>query len=326
MIIIDKTALKNTFLSNLDTLQITLLGSAFVHAVVIAAVKFEPPDLKTLKDNLPVLEVFLVNAKTQSKPDNAEVFAQANLDRGGNTEQNRKMKSSLPALRQQEVEFTVKPVSQAKNGAKSAKQIAEETQEQKRVAALEKQAQELMTQINSNKKIESQTVQQATAKKSELGNQETSNKKLDMNAISAAALEMDRLEALISKQQDEYQKRPKRKFIGARAKEYKYAMYVDAWRQKVERIGNTNYPEAAKDMKLYGQLQMTVSIKADGSIENIELNRSSGHKVLDQAARHIVELGAPYARFTDDMHKETDILSITRTWTFTKEDSLATGE
>ncbi|MBA3695726.1 MAG: TonB family protein, partial [Methylotenera sp.] len=68
------------------------------------------------------------------------------------------------------------------------------------------------------------------------------------------------------------------------------------------------------------------SIKADGSIENIELNRSSGHKVLDQAARHIVELGAPYAKFTDDMHKETDILSITRTWTFTKEDSLATGE
>ena len=318
--------MNNTFLNKLDTLQITLLVSAFVHAVMIAAVKFEPPDLKKFKDNLPILEVFLVNAKTESKPDKAEVFAQANLDRGGNTEQDRKMKSALPALKQQEVEFTVKPSAQPKNGAKSAKQIAEDTQEQKRVAALEKQAQELMTQINSSKKVETQTVQQATAKKSELGDQEASNKKIDMNAVTAAALEMDRLEALISKQQDEYQKRPKRKFIGARVKEYKYALYVDAWRQKVEKIGNLNYPEAAKNLKLYGQLQMTVSIKADGSIENIELNRSSGHKVLDEAARHIVELGAPYARFTDDMHKETDILSITRTWTFTKEDSLATGE
>ena len=316
----------NTFLNKLDTLQITLLASAFVHAVMIAAIKFEPPDLKKFKDNLPILEVFLVNAKTESKPDKAEVFAQANLDRGGNTDQNRMMKSALPALKQQEVEFTVKPSSQPKNGAKSAKQTAEDIQEQKRVAVLEKQAQELMTQINSSKKIETQTVQQATAKKSELGDQEASNKKIDMNAVTAAALEMDRLEALISKQQDEYQKRPKRKFIGARVKEYKYAMYVDAWRQKVEKIGNTNYPEAAKNLKLYGQLQMTVSIKADGSIENIELNRSSGHKVLDEAARHIVELGAPYAKFTDDMHKETDILSITRTWKFTKEDSLATGE
>ncbi|MBA3696899.1 MAG: energy transducer TonB, partial [Methylotenera sp.] len=242
--------MNTTFLNKLDTLQITLLASALVHAVIIVAIKFEPPDIKKFRDNLPILEVFLVNAKTQSKPDNAEVFAQANLDRGGNTEQNHKMKSVLPALKQQEVELTVKPVTQVKKGAKSAKQMAEETQEQKHVAALEKQAQELMTQLNSPKKVETQTVQQATAKKSELGDQETSNKKIDMTAVAAAALEMDRLEALISKQQDEYQKRPKRKFIGARVKEYKYALYVDAWRQKVEKIGNLNYPEAAKDLKL----------------------------------------------------------------------------
>ena len=307
-------------------MQLMLLVSVLAHAIPIATLKFEPPDLKKFRDNLPILEVFLVNAKTQTKPDNAEVFAQANLDRGGNTEQNRKMKSSLPAIKQQEVEFTVKPSTSPKNGAKSAKQVAQETREQKHVEALERQAQELMTQINSNKKIEIQTVQQATAKESELGNQETSNKKIDMTALTTAALEMDRLEALISKQQDEYQKRPKRKFIGARVKEYKYALYVDAWRQKIEKIGNLNYPEAAKNLKLYGQLRMTVSIKADGSIETIELNTSSGHKVLDEAARHIVELGAPYAQFPDDMHKETDILSITRTWTFSKEDNLSNSE
>ena len=136
---------------------------------------------------------------------------------------------------------------------------------------------------------------------------------------------MARLEAQIAKQQDEYQKRPKRRFIGARTQEYRFATYVEAWRQKVERVGNLNYPEAAREQKIYGQLRMTVSINADGSIESVEINQSSGHPVLDNAARRIVELAAPYSPFPDNIRKDTDILSITRTWTFTREDSLATG-
>ncbi len=311
-------------LRTMSVMSIAIWVSILVHMAILS-IHFQP-ELKKFTDNIPTLEVVLVNAKTNTKPDKADAFAQANLDRGGNTDQNRKMKSALPSIKQQKTEFTVKPTAEVKSGKQASKQAAEKTQEQKRVADLEKEAQELMTQLQSTKKVESQPVQKAAAKESEAGNQETPNKKLDMNDISAAVLEMDRLEALISKQQDDYQKRPKRKFIGARAKEYRYALYVDSWRQKVEKIGNLNYPEAAKNLKLYGQLQMTVSINADGSIENIELNRSSGHKVLDEAAKHIVELGAPYAKFPDDVRKEIDILSITRTWTFTKEDSLATGD
>ena len=71
---------------------------------------------------------------------------------------------------------------------------------------------------------------------------------------------------------------------------------------------------------------MTVSINADGSVDKIEINRSSGNKLLDESAKHIVEQAAPYARFSDDVQKEIDILSITRTWTFSKEDNVATGE
>ena len=310
-------------LKTMSAMAVAIWVSLLVHAAILA-IHFEP-DLKKFTNRLPVLEVMLVNSKTNSKPDKADAFAQANLDRGGNTDQNREMKSSLPALKQKNVEFTAKPTAATPSGAKAAQKISQETKEQKRVTTPEKQAQELMTQLKSTHKITSQPVQIATSKQSETGNQETPNKKLDMHDLTAAALEMDRLEALISKQQDEYQKRPKRKFVGARAKEYRYALYVDSWRQKVEKVGNLNYPEAARGLKLYGQLLMTVSIKADGSIENIEINRSSGHKILDEAARHIVELAAPYARFPDDVRKEIDILSITRTWTFTKEDSVATG-
>lgn len=112
--------------------------------------------------------------------------------------------------------------------------------------------------------------------------------------------------------------------LGGRTQEYRFATYVEAWRQKVEKIGNLNYPEAAKEQKLYGKLQLSVDIRADGSIDKIQVTRSSGHKILDDAAKRIVELAAPYAAFPEDIRKEYDIIGITRTWTFTKEDSLAT--
>ena len=119
-----------------------------------------------------------------------------------------------------------------------------------------------------------------------------------------------------------YQQRPKRQFVGARAQEYRFARYVDEWREKVERVGNINYPEEAKVKKLYGRLQLTVAIRGDGSVERVDVNRSSGHNVLDEAAKRIVFLAAPFAKFPEDIARDTDILEITRTWTFTREDQM----
>lgn len=140
--------------------------------------------------------------------------------------------------------------------------------------------------------------------------------------LARRSLEIARLEAEISKSLSLYEKMPKRKFIGARTQEYRYAQYVEDWRSKVERIGNLNYPEAARRQKIYGKLQLTVNIRSDGSIENVEINKSSGQRILDAAAQRIVKLAAPYAPFPPDIRKETDILSITRTWTFTTNDQL----
>ncbi len=315
-------------LKAMSVMSIAIWLSLGIHLLILA-IHFEPA-LKKFTDNLPVLEVMLVNSKTSSKPVKADVFAQANLDRGGNTDQNRKIKSALPVLKQQKTAPDAKPLPVQKTGAKLANQRARQTKvqtsEQKHIALLEKQALALMTQLNSPQKVQSQVVPVAKLKELESSNQAPVSKKLDMQEITANALEMDRLEALIAKQQDDYQKRPRRKFIGARAKEYRYALYVDSWRQKVEKYGNLNYPVVARDLKLYGNLQMTVSINADGSVEKIEVSRSSGNKLLDESAKQIVEQAAPYARFPNDVQKEIDILSITRTWTFSKEDSIATGE
>ena len=93
---------------------------------------------------------------------------------------------------------------------------------------------------------------------------------------------------------------------------------------KVERIGNLNYPEAAKKDKLYGNLQLTVSIRSDGSVESIEINRSSGEKILDDAAINIVKLAGQngFSPFPPDIRQDTDILHITRTWVFAASDML----
>jgi protein TonB len=133
---------------------------------------------------------------------------------------------------------------------------------------------------------------------------------------------MARLDAEISKNIDAYEKLPKRKFIGARTQEYRYAQYIEDWRSKIERIGNMNYPQQARDQKIYGRLTLTVSIRSDGSVDSVEISRSSGQRILDAAAMRIVKLAAPYAVFPREISKETDILSITRTWTFTNNDHL----
>ena len=305
-----------------SAMKIAVFISIAIHAIILT-IHFQP-ELKKIADHLPSLSVVLVNAKTKTAPEKAEALAQANLDRGGNTDDNRTMKSALPAPKEKTTEVKLQPSAQQSSSAKSAKVKAQEAREQKHVDELTKQAQELITQINSMHKIESNPTQNAAAAQPEEGDQKTNTNMPDHAAIAAAMKEMDRLSALIDKQQSEYEKRPKRKFIGARTKEYRFALYVESWRQKVERIGNMNYPEAAKAQKLYGQLRMTVSIKADGSIEDVVIDKSSGSKILDEAARRIVELAAPYSQFPDDIKKDTDILSITRSWTFTQEDQVAT--
>jgi protein TonB len=146
----------------------------------------------------------------------------------------------------------------------------------------------------------------------------------DARDLVQRGLEIARLEAQTALDYEAYQKRPKRKFVGARTKEYRFARYVEDWRFKVERIGNLNYPEAARRDKLYGNLQLTVGIRSDGSLESVELNRSSGKKVLDEAAIRIVNLAGQdgFAPFPPEISRDTDILHITRTWVFTRSDEL----
>jgi len=274
-------------------MALALLASAAVHGMVLST-QFVQVNPRLFEDpNLP-MEVVLVNAKSVQSPLNPDALAQVNLAGGGNTEEDRRLKSPLPASHKSQIG-------------------SEEAALQARVAQLEKQANALLTQLQPNGQVQNPPQAAPPAPEQPV---------IDATQISQQAREMAQLQARISQQWDEYQKRPKRAFVGANVKEYSFARYVEDWVTKVERVGNVNYPEAARRQGIYGSLKLTVSIYADGRIEDIEVDRSSGSKILDTAAIKIVELAAPFAAFPDDMRKKADILSITRTWTFTRSDQL----
>ena len=285
-----------TALGKHGRMQVAVAMSLLIHLLLIFGVSFKLPDSSKLAAQQP-LEVTLVNAKTQARPQKADALAQANLDGGGNTDSRRRARSPLPVPRED-------------------KQGAELTMAQKRVEQLEREAKQLMTQARSKT---------AVAKVPETP-QPTEEQQVAPNAaeIVSRGLEIARLEAQIARELESYQQRPRRRFVGARTQEYRMARYVDDWRVKIERIGELNYPQAARERKIYGSLVVTVSIKADGSLERVEINRSSGQRILDAAALRIVQLAAPYAPFPADIAKDTDVLSITRTWIFTRSDQLVT--
>ena len=310
-------------LKKLDFFTLALLASALLHALIIVFVKFQPPALQFFKDQMTALDVVLVNSKHHKRPKKADALAQANLDGGGNTSENRQLKSTLPWQKNKPTDATMD--SRSKSLKKSLAQAEEEEiRKAERFAELDKQAKALMSQLQAAHAIETNPTQKTRPTNPETGRIDSTTKALNTTDLMSESIEMARLEAQINKQQDDYQKRPKRKSIGARTQEYRFATYVESWRQKIERIGNLNYPEAARDQKIYGQLQLTVYIKSNGEVEKVEIRRSSGYPVLDNAAKRIVEMSSPYAAFPEDLRKEVDILDITRTWIFTKEDSLAT--
>jgi protein TonB len=276
------------------SMQVALVASVAVHLTLIIGLGFKLPIIPRWDAPHNVLEVVMVNSKSASRPEKADALAQANLDGGGNTDEKRRAASPFPTVDDRDPSRELK---------------AAEAQRK----MLEAEARELMTRMKSKSQVTN--VEMAPPGKNTASDQEAQD-------LVQKSLEIARLEAQIRRDYQAYQERPKRKFVGARAQEYRFAQYVDKWRAKIERIGNLNYPSEAKTRKIYGRLQLTVAIKSDGEVENVEINRSSGYKVLDQAAIRIVRLAAPFEPFPANIKADTDILHITRTWTFTRADQV----
>lgn len=275
--------------------SLALALSIVLHAAVLS-IHFKLPEIVFDKVASQALDVVLVNSKTRAKPVKPDVLAQANLDGGGNTDENRRAKTPLPVLKETDTGTDTRRAAQ-------------------RVQELEAQQLRMMTQLQAAKSVVPVEQPKAAAAN------EAPQPQVSGQDLASSALALARMEAQISRQIEEYNKRPRKAFIGSRAQEYRFAQYVEDWRLKVERIGNLNYPDGARG-KIYGSLVLSVSIKSDGSLSGVEVQRSSGHQILDRAAERIVKMGSPYADFPANIRRDTDILVITRTWTFAPGDKL----
>ena len=277
-------------------LAVSVAVSILLH-VLLMFIHFRFPDSLRWKSANQPLEVVLLNSKSRDKPDRARALAQANLDGGGNTDDKRRATSPLPVTN---------PKDPGRDLAEAQRRQRELEAQQQRLLAQAREARASVPAEGQGKNpVEDPTPQVAGR---------------DMADRSLAMLS---LQAQIARQTQAYQERPRKRFIGANAREYRFAQYEEDWRAKIERVGTVNYPAEARG-KLYGTLRLTVTIRPDGSVESIDLDRSSGLKVLDQAAFRIVQMAAPFAVFSADIRKDTDLLVITRTWFFAQGDKVWT--
>jgi protein TonB len=280
------TARTGGFRSPLAT---ALLLSATVHLAIILVLGFKLPDLKPHERSAPPLEIMVLRNPVPGDAKPAKPDALAQTDQLGGGPGGALARSDRE---QEDLGDEAPPAAPVPAPPASEPQASAEEQRQ--------------STLSLDKRTDSSAAPPEPAPPAVSAAQ----------ILASRSLEIAKLTARIEETGTAYASRPRRRAISASTREYKYANYLEAWRRKVERIGNLNYPEEAKRRKLYGSLILRAAVRADGSLESVQVLRSSGVDVLDEAAVRIVKLAAPFAPFPPDIRGETDILDITRTWQF----------
>ena len=273
-----------------DRMGLMVIVAVAIHTIIILGISFSGNDLPDESKITPRLEVTLVNTRSDKVPEKADYLAQANQEGGGNTTEKVRPETLFTPLIPKDVIKVTTPTPP------NVDQPKEQRANRK----------ELMSQENSQHKIVSDV---DPAKKTE------SKSKTAAQLISQSR-DIASLEVELGEQMRAYSQLPRSINITASTKEYKYATYMESWRRKVEKIGNLNFPEEAKRRNLKGSLMLDVAINPDGTIRSIQVRRSSGHKLLDDAATRIVHLASPFAPLSESILKDIDVLHITRTWKF----------
>ena len=283
-----------------DRMSLTIFFALAIHAILILGISFDLMD--NSNDVITTMEITLVHQRSNEEPEEADYLAQAN-QLGGGTQQEKSRPSSpfsnpLPTL-----EEGYAPNSRRAMSPPPVKKAQKQT--------------EIMSVEQSKQRTSSQKLKEETS--------------IDIKSLTAAQLfersqQIAKLSAEINKLKTAYQQTPKHTWVhGANAKQYRFASYMDAWRTKVERIGNLNYPAIVTRKKLTGSLLLDVAINPDGSIHSTRITRSSGFPELDRAALRIVNMSAPFPPLTKDILKDTNILHIPRVWRFQQGSRLQTS-
>jgi periplasmic protein TonB len=277
-----------------DPIGATLLFSLLLHGVLLLGITFH---FVKSTPSLPTLDVTLVNVANQQAPDKADFLAQANNAGGGQSDR---------AARPSDLFSGAIP----KPDPGIAAQPVEATTPRPREATPTRM---VTTSGATDFRVTSDTA------RTQVDPQEQAPTAEELKRQQAIA----QLAAELRQKKVAYAKRPKVKYLTASTREYAYAAYMRGWSDRVERVGNLNYPEEARRRGLHGDVLLTVVLSLDGSIKSIEVIQSSGQKVLDAAAERIVRLAAPFPPAPKSAER-IDELNITRTWRFQPNNVLQT--
>lgn len=272
----------------------TFVFSLLVHGLLLFGIGI---GYVATRPALPTLDVTLVNVANNEAPDKADFLAQATNRGGGDSDKARRPSQPFSGL------LPVPDQGIAPQPVAAATPAPQQATDQRM----------LTTSGETAFRVHSDTARDA---------RDTP----DTAADSEARIEQEaaQLAAEVRAQSQAYAKRPHKKFISANTKEYAYAAYMRGWVSRIERVGNLNYPERAREQHLHGDVILTVGLNRDGTVHSIDITRSSGYAVIDKAAEAIVKLCAPFPPLPLDKKEKVDILYITRTWQFQPGDVLKT--
>ena len=277
-------------LRSFSTLQLALGASFAVHAVLLTVRFVDPEGFNRVFHDTP-LEVILVNARSNEKPEKAQAIAQAALAGGGDAAKGRAT-SPLP------------PSALTELG-----DAAEEAQ--KKIDSMQDQQMVMLAQVRRM-----------------LAAMPPPDPKQDKNTPEAVAREDKRrqlvkLLAEIERRINDENARPKKRYISPATREEVYAIYYDGLRRRIEDRGTQNFPELA-GRKLYGELTMIVTVNFDGKVLGTEVVETSGNLTLDRRAQAIARAAGPFGKFNEAMRRKADQIVVVSRFRFTRDETLET--
>lgn len=283
-----------------ERLVTTLFFAVLLHGIVILGIGFSGEDARESAGS--TLEITLVNTSSEELPDDADYLADASQRGSGNTREHVRPQAALSS-----------PDVTALDGAPDAADVENRLREQDgrdNPEALERTRrtsaeEQVVTQADSPQQALSETAPpQATNERVLVARLMTPGNQLTQPVNDANQQPQARSDNL------------REKVVAVNTRESLYARYLDEWRRQVERVGNANYPDAARREGLEGSLMLEVSLNSDGTIRNLVVRRKSSHPLLDEAALRILRLAAPFPPFTAEMRAETDVLRFAWVWRF----------
>ena len=266
----------------------TMPYAVIFHSLLIFGVGFGI-HASTKTKNATVLDITIVNTQSDDAPDEADLIAQVNQLASGSTDEKNRPRDLMSS---------------------------------KNINALDGIAPLASTQTVLNtppvlKPLILTTKGETFKRSPKLDEQPDKKTQKESSEVAEETLEEARLVSEVAVEEADYSKMPRVLHLNStNTKGTIEASYIDQWAKKIERIGTTNFPQEAIRLQQSGRLIVIATLNKKGQIVNTNVHKSSGSRLLDNAALRIIKIASPYSAFPQEIRESFDQLEITRTFIF----------